>query len=165
MISFRFRAPPAGPAVDPQLFREAMGRRAVARELFLPLDRAWWDGGRYTLGRWAAQAPRPRLAGVRLQEPAPAGGGPPPERDTQGDLRALARSVAELRKAPGLAGLVLSEETLAGPQEGATPGKRLLFGLRCPADGRFKGESAAAKECHRAIRRAVERAGYKVEHP
>ena len=61
MISFRFRAPPAGPAVDPQLFREAMGRPAVARELFLPLDRAWWDGGRYTLGRWAAQAPRPFL--------------------------------------------------------------------------------------------------------
>src|SRR5919206_5390289 len=99
MISFRLRAPSSGPGVDPQAFREAMARPAVARELFLPVDAAWWDGGRYTLGRWAAQAPRTRLAGVRLQEPSPAAAGPPPERDTQGDLRALARSVAELRKA------------------------------------------------------------------
>jgi hypothetical protein len=164
MISFRLRRA-ARPAVDAQLFRRAMGRPAVARELFLPLGRAWWDGGRYTLGRWAARGRGPRLAGVRLQEPGPAAAGAPPERDTQADLRALVGSVAELRRQPGLEGVVLSAEALAAPQAGAVPGKRLVFGLRVPAFGRGRPEAAAARECHRAIRRAVERAGYRVVHP
>src|SRR5262249_36870515 len=153
------------PAVDAQRFREALGRPAVAREFFLPAERAWWDGGRYTLGRWLAQEPRPVASGVRLQEPRPGVPGPPPERGTQPDLCPLVRSVAELRKAPELAGLVLSEEALIGTQRGAIPGKRLVFGLGCPADGRFKPDDAAARECHRVITRAVAKAGYQVAHP
>jgi hypothetical protein len=137
----------------------------VARELFLPLDRAWWDGGRFTLGRWAGSSPRPALRGVRLHEPSPAAAGLPPERDTQSDLGALVGSVAELRKAPGLSGLVLSDETVVGRERGLNPGKRIVFGLRSPPGDRYLAEAAAAAECHRVLRRAVKRAGYRVEHP
>ncbi len=164
MSWLRSRAPSDDPAVDPRVFRDAMARPAVARELFLPLERAWWDGGSFTLGRWARSTRRPVLHGIRLQEPRP-GSSPPPERDTQDDLRSLIASVAELRAVPGLQGLVLSDETLIGRQAGATPGKRLLFGLSRPGDGRFDGDAAAAAECHRVIRRAIRRAGYHLEHP
>jgi hypothetical protein len=151
--------------VDTRQFREAMNRPAVARELFLPLDRAWWDGGRFTLGRWAGSSPRPALRGVRLHEPAPRAAGPPPERDTQADLGALVASVAELRKAPGLAGLVLSEELIVGEEGGAAAGRRIVFGLRCPPGSRSEADDAAAGECYRIIRRSIERAGYRIEHP
>ncbi len=149
-------------SVDPRMFREAMERPAVARELFLPLDRAWWDGGRFTLGRWGAPAPASR--GVRIQEPKP-GTTPAPERDTQADLAALLDSVIELRSVPGLANLVLSQETLIGKQSGAVPGKRVVFGLSCPPGERFADPSAAAAECYRVIERTVRRSGYRVEHP
>jgi hypothetical protein len=165
MISLRRQTPDLRPAVEPRLFREAMSRPAVARELFLPLEQAWWDGGRFTLGRWAASAPRPSLRGVRLQEAAPDSAGPAPERDTQGDLCSLVGSVAELRRIPELSGLVLSEETLVGRQKGPVAGKRVLFGLHCPASGRFQGDTPAVAECHRVMRKAVKRAGYIIEHP
>jgi hypothetical protein len=164
MISLLRRAPAGNPAVDPLLFREAMNRPAVARELFLPMDQAWWDGGRFTLGRWGRSAPRPSLRGVRLQEPRPAAG-PPPERDTQTDLSALVGSVAELRRIPELSALVLSDETLVGRQAGAIPGKRVLFGLRCSPNGRFQAEVPAAAECHRVMQKAVKSAGFAVEYP
>jgi hypothetical protein len=165
MISFRRSDPAVHAAVEPKLFRDVMNRPAIARDLFLPMDQAWWDGGRLTLGPWAASAPRPSVRGIRLQEPRPQGGGPPPEVDTQGDLCTLVSSVAELRRVPQLAGLVLSEETLVGEQSGTVPGKRLLFGLRCPPSGQFDGETPGAAECHRVLRLAVKRAGYIVEHP
>jgi hypothetical protein len=141
-----------------------MARPAVAREFFLSLDDAWWDGGTFTLGGQAATR-RPVQRGVRLQEPRPDDAGPPPERDTQADLCGLFGSVAELRKVPELSGLVLSDETLVGEQRGAVPGKRVVFGLRAAPDGGFQAEAAAAAECNRVVRRAVERAGYRVEHP
>jgi hypothetical protein len=165
MLSFRRTEPAFQRIVEPQVFREAMSRPAVARDLFLPLEQAWWDGGRFTLGRWGSSAPRPTVRGVRLQEAQPESAGPPAERDTQGDLCTLVGSVAELRRVPGLAGMVLSEETLVGHQTGAVPGKRVLFGLSCPTDGKFEGETPASAECHRVVRKAVNRAGFIVEHP
>jgi hypothetical protein len=165
MISLLRRAPAGNPAVDPLLFREAMNRPAVARELFLPMELAWWDGSRFTLGRWGRSAPRPSLRGVRLQEPRPSASGPPPERDTQADLAAVVGSVAELRRIPELAALVLSDETLVGRQAGAIPGKRVLFGLRCSPNGRFQAEVPAAAECHRVMQKAVKSAGFAVEFP
>jgi hypothetical protein len=142
-----------------------MTRPAVARELFLPLDQAWWDGGRFTLGRWAKSVPRPSTRGVRLQEPGTGKSGPPAERDTQTDLCSLVDSVTELRRVPELMGIVLADETLIGRQEGAIPGKRVLFGLRCLPNDRFQADGPAAAECHRVIRRAVRRARYVIEHP
>ncbi len=165
MISFRRRAPSGPAAVDPGVFREAMSRPAVARELFLPLQAAWWDRGRFTLGRRARSSPRPTLRGVRLHEARPEAAAPSPARDTQADLCTLVASVAELRRAPGLGGLVLSDETVVGRGGGAVPGRRVVFGLSCPPCGRFRPEDAAAAECHRVIRRAADRAGYRVEHP
>jgi hypothetical protein len=165
MISLLRRAPAGNPAVDPLLFREAMSRPEVARELFLPVELAWWDAGRFTLGRFGRSAPRPSLCGVRLQEPRPSSPGPPPERDTQNDLCALVGSVAELRRIPELAALVLSDEVLVGRQAGAIPGKRVQFGLRCSPNGRFQAEVPAAAECHRVMRRALKRAGFAVEYP
>jgi hypothetical protein len=165
MISFRLRASADHPAVDPRLFREAMNRPSIARELFLPLDRAWWDGDRFTLGRWSVSTPRPALRGVRLQVPRSASQGPPPERDTQNDLAALVGSVVELRKVPDLSGLVLSGETLVGKQNGTVPGKRVLFGVSCNRFGRFQAETPAAAECHRVLQRALKRAGFAVDHP
>lgn len=165
MISLLRRGPAGNPAVDPLLFREAMSRPEVARELFLPIELAWWDGGRFTLGRWGRTAPRPSICGVRLQEPRPSSSGPPPERDTQGDLCALVNSVAELRRVPELAALVLSDETLVGRQAGSIPGKRVLFGLRCSPNGRFQADVPAAAECHRVMQRAVKRAGFAIEYP
>jgi hypothetical protein len=163
MISLWPRPEKESRQVDQRLFREAMGRPTVSRELFLPLDRAWWDGGRFTLGKWRLRAPRPSLRGVRLQEPRPANQGPPPERDTQADLLALLGSVAELRRVPELSGLVLSDETLVGSQRGTVPGKRILFGLSCPPGGRFDDEPKAAGECHRVLSRALKKAGFAVE--
>jgi hypothetical protein len=165
MFSFRRTEPAVARVVEPQLFREAMNSPAVARDLFLPLDQAWWDGGAFTLGRWVKLASRPTTRGVRLQEPGPESAGPPAERDTQGDLSTLVSSVAELRRVPALAGVVLSEETLVGEQKGALPGKRILFGLSCPTGGRFQGETPAAAECHRVLRKSVTRAGFIFEHP
>jgi hypothetical protein len=163
MISLRRRTP-SRPAVDPRLFREAMSRPAVSREFFFPLDQAWWDNGRFTLGRQGGPGAL-ALRGVRLQEPQPGGMNPPPERDTQADLRALFGSVAELRRVPEFSGLVLSDETRIGAQGGAVPGKRIVFGLSCLPGGRFQVEDAAAGECHRVVRRAIERSGYRIEHP
>jgi hypothetical protein len=165
MFSFWRRTPAEPAAVDTTIFRQAMNRPPVARELFLPLDRASWDGGRYTLGRWGGVMRRPTLHGVRLQEPRPAVNGTLPERDTQGDLSALVGSVAELRREPPLAGVVLSEETLVGRQKGSVTGKRAVFGLQCPPDGRFQGETEAAAECHRVLQRALRNAGFAVDFP
>jgi hypothetical protein len=165
MISLRRQNLDLRPPIEPRRFREAMSRPAVARELFLPLEQAWWDGNRFTLGRWAASAARPSLRGVRLQEPAPDSVGPPPERDTQGDLCSLVDSVTELRRNPELSGIVLSEETLIGRQQGPVPGKRVLFGLNCPPGGRYLEDTPAAGECHRVVKRAVKRAGYVIAHP
>jgi hypothetical protein len=164
MISLRRRASVVRPKVDPRQFREAMSRPAVARELFLPLDQAWWDGGRFTLGRHRG-APPPVSRGVRLQEPQSTSAGPRPERDTQVDLCALFGSVAELRRVPELSELVLSEETLVGNQTGSVPGKRVVFGLHTAPDGRFQPEVPAAGECYRVVKKAVERSGYRIVHP
>jgi hypothetical protein len=165
MLSFWRRAPVDPAAVDSAAFRNAMNRPAVARELFLPVDRAWWDGSRYTLGRWSAVMRRPTMHGVRLQEPRPAANGTMPERDTQSDLASLVGSVAELRRTPEMAGIVLSDETLVGRQTGRLPGKRAQFGLRCPPDGRFQPEAPAAAECHRVLKRALRRAGFAIDYP
>jgi hypothetical protein len=165
MFSLRHQNPDQRPPVEPRLFRDAMSRPAVSREFFLPLEQAWWDGGRFTLGRWASSAARPSVRGVRLQEAAPDSSGPAPERDTQRDLCSLVGSVSELRRVPELSGLVLSDETLVGRQQGPLPGKRVLFGLQCPANGRYLGDTPAAAECHRVLRRAIKRAGYILEHP
>jgi hypothetical protein len=160
-----FRSRAAHPVIVPAQFREAMSRPAVARELFLPTDCAWWDGGNYTLGRTRSRTNHPVTTGVRLQEPRSPSPGLLPERDTQQDLGALVESVAELRKVPELSGVVLSPETVVGKQTGTIRGKRVLFGLYCSGDDRFKSEEAAARECHRAIQVALRRAGYAVEHP
>jgi hypothetical protein len=48
---------------------------------------------------------------------------------------------------------------------GAVPGKRIVFGLSSPPGGRFVADDAAAAECHRVLRRGVNRAGYRIEHP
>jgi hypothetical protein len=165
MKLFPFTSRARRPVIVAAQFQEVMRRSAVARELFLPTDRARWDGGNYTLGRWARRAQRPVNTGVRLHEPLWPNPGQLPEKDTQNDLHALVRSVAELRKIPELSGVVLSSETLVGTQRGAIPGKRLLFGLRCSASGRFKNERSAAKACYRAMRKAVSRAGYIIEYP
>jgi hypothetical protein len=165
MISLRRRAPKRQTVVEPRLFLEAMRRPAIARDLFLPLEQAWWDGDRLTLGKWKSAATRPSVRGVRLQEPRPDSASSPPERDTQGDLTTLVGSVSELRRIPEFAGMVLSDETLIGEQNSAVPGKRVLFGLACPADCSFQGETPAAAECHRVLRRSIQRAGFSVEHP
>jgi hypothetical protein len=153
------------PAVDVDLFRAVMSQPNVARELFLPLNRAWWDGGRFTLGRLARKIPPPTLTGVRLQEPRSAKQGPPPERDTQGDLSALVGSVVELRRVPEFAAMVLSGETLIGRQKGTVPGKRVQFGLSCAAGGPFQAEANAAAQCHRVLRKAVRQAGFALDFP
>jgi len=80
MLSFRSQAGGSKPAIAEAKFREVMRRPAIAREFFLPIDHAWWDGGSYTLGRWAAKAPRPHNTGVRLQEPRSANPGLLPEK-------------------------------------------------------------------------------------
>src|SRR5437764_9969832 len=140
MNLFGTTASAAPPLIVPAQFREVLRRPAVAREFFLPVDRARWVGHRYTLGRWAARALRPHNTGVRLQEPHSAGPGLVPEQDTQNDLGKLIESVAELRKVPELSGVVLSRETLVGEQQGTMPGRRIQFGLKCPADGRYLDE-------------------------
>jgi hypothetical protein len=165
MISFRTKTEGSRPAIAEAQFREVMRRPTIVREFFLPVEHAWWDGGTYTLGRWAAQAPRPQNTGVRLQEPRSANPGLLPEKDTQRDLSKLIESVIQLRRMPELSGVVLSNETLVGDQAGATPGKRVQFGLSCPPNGRFKTEEAAARECYRVVCQAMARTGYLVEHP
>jgi len=141
-----------------------MNRPSIVRELFLPMDQAWWDGERFTLGAYSGGV-RPGQRGVRLQEPGPESAGASTEKDTQRDFCALFDSVAELRRVPELGELVLSEETRVGEQSGAVPGKRAMFGLQCGQGGRFQAEGQAAAECYRVARRTIERAGYRIEHP
>jgi len=165
MLLFRSKPDRYRPAIAEAQFRDVLRKPNVARELFLPAEHAWWDGGKYTLGRWISETPPPVNTGVRLQEPRSPSPGLLPERDTQNDLVTLIESIVELRKVPELASVVLSTETLVGKQQGTIVGKRLLFGLFCPGDGRFRSEESAATECHRVIRKAIVRAGYIVEHP
>src|SRR5262249_2703612 len=165
MISFRTKTEGSRPAIAEAQFRDVMRRPAIVREFFLPVEHAWSDDGPYTLGRWAAQTPRPQNPGVRLQEPRGANPGLLPEKDTQRDLGKLIESVIQLRRVPELSGVVLSNETLVGDQAGATPGKRVQFGLTRPPNGRFNNEEAAARECYRAVCRALGRTRYLVEHP
>src|SRR5947209_6799458 len=111
MLSFRTQTVGSRPAIAEAQFREVMRRPAIAPEFFQPIEHARWDGGIYTLGRWAAQAPRPQNTGVRLQEPRAANPGLLPEKDTQRDLSKLIESVIQLRRVPELSGVVLSNET------------------------------------------------------
>jgi hypothetical protein len=152
-----------GPVIDASTFRDLLNRPSMARELFLPLDRARWAGAFYTLGR--DTSPKPEISGIRLQEPDPTNQNTFPEKACQNDLTPLIRSALELRRSPPLAAVVLSREMVVGREAGMTPGKRVQFGLFCPTDGRFKNEEEAAGECHRQIGRAINRAGFFVENP
>jgi hypothetical protein len=60
---------------------------------------------------------------------------------------------------------VLSDETLVGSQQGMISGKRVLFGLSCPAGGQFEDEKLAAAECHRVLDRTLKQAGFAIDHP
>ena len=53
------------PLIVPAQFRDVLRRPTVAREFFLPVDRARWVGRRYTLGRWAARHGRLNARTVR----------------------------------------------------------------------------------------------------
>jgi len=144
-------------------FHELMSRPAVARELFLPDDRARWDGENYTLGRGAR--PSPTINGLRIQEPDPNQQDDFREKACQEDLARIVRSLMELRKEPSLGGLVLSGETLIGHDAGQKGCKRVLFGMACPADGRFRDEASGAAECHRVLVQTFSRAGFRVRPP
>jgi hypothetical protein len=144
----------AGPApIDENAFRDLLARPAVAREMFLPFGRARWEGPRYTLGRGERQGVAPTISGVRVQEPDPNHVEMHREKGCQRDLVSVIRSVMELRKTPALGGVVLgsAKDVLVGSQAGESYSKRVLFGLYCPADGRFRSETEAAAECHRQI--------------
>jgi hypothetical protein len=151
------------PAIDPGAFQGILNRPSVAKELFLPGERAGWEGDVYTFGR--GEPLRPRISGVRLQEPDRNKQDSGREKACQADLTALVRSVVEMRKTPPLAGVVLSREVVVGRDASQPDCKRVIFGLTCPADGRFKNDAEAAGECHRQIIRGVGLAGFRVEHP
>ncbi len=150
------------PPIDESDFRDLMALPSVAREMFLPFGRARWEGGRYTLGRGERKTLKPTISGLRVQEPDPNNVDMHRERGCQRDLVAVIRSVAELRKTPKLAGVVLGnpKDVLVGTQSGQPYCQRVLFGLICPADGPYRSENEAAAECHRQIVAA----GRKAQH-
>lgn len=152
------------PPIDETSFRDLMALPSVAREMFLPFGRARWEGGRYTLGRGERETVKPTISGVRVQEPDPNNVDMHREKGCQRDLVAVIRSVVELRRMPQLAGVALGgpRDVLVGPQAGEPHCKRVLFGLSCPADGRFRSETEAAAECHRQIIAAGRKARYQL---
>ncbi|MDW8267147.1 MAG: vWA domain-containing protein [Gemmataceae bacterium] len=162
-MSANFRTQRGATDIDPGVFQEVLNRPTIAKEFFLPLERAGWEGEVYTLGR--GQPLRPSISGVRLQEPDRNKQDSAREKACQIDLTALVKSIMEMRRTTALAGVVLSPEVQVG-RDASQPGcKRIIFGLACPADGRFKSDEAAVAECHRQILHGITRAGFVVEHP
>lgn len=144
-------------------FREIIDRPYVAKEFFLPENRASWVADRYTLGKADRSSIKPSISGVRLQERDPNQVRGFRETAVQSDFRRLVQSVSEVRKHGPFVGTVLSEEHLLGVDPGIASCKRVVFGLVCPENGQFKEDVAAAAECHRQILHAIKCGGYRLE--
>ena len=156
---------PITPPIDSERFKCLVQSAELATEFFLPLDRASWQGDRYTLGTGGSGGVGSQIVGVRLQAPDPANQDTSLERNCQEDVFRLVKSIRRLRQTPELAGAVLSKEFVVSRQSGNGSGKRVRFGLHCPANGRFASDEAASAECHRQISRAIHRAGFVVDQP
>jgi hypothetical protein len=144
-------------------FKDALSCPTVAREFFLPDDRASWEGESYSLGQGDRCSILPTISGLRLQEPDPNRVDPYREKIVQEDMVRLVRSLMEVRKTLPLAGTVLSSEVLIGRDASDSRCRRAIFGLTCPVDGRFRGDPDAAAECHRQLTRALTQAGFRPE--
>lgn len=144
-------------------FREIIDRPNVAKEFFLPENRASWVMERYTLGKGDRSSIKPSISGVRLQERDPNQVRGFRETAVQSDFRRLVQSVSEVRKHEPFVGTVLSDEHVLGVDPGIAACKRVVFGLACPDNGQFRDDVAAAAECHRQILHAIERGGYRLE--
>jgi len=134
----------------------------VAAELFHPYAQLEWIDGRSVVPAEERTAVRTQVSGVRLRAADPKGEDPTAERETQADVVHLVASLRRLRTEPGLASLVLSGDGLRA-RDPLGAGARVKFGLAEAADG--DDDVRAARRSHRAIVRAVRRAGLRVEHP
>jgi hypothetical protein len=124
------------------------------------------DDLHFTLGKTDRSLSIPTVVGARMQERNPNEGkfgfrG----RSVQMDLRRLVESVMEIRRHQGFEGVVISPETVKGRDPGLPYCRRVRFGLRLPADERFKGDVEGAKECHDRIMEAIFESGFKLEPP
>lgn len=153
---------PASPQFDEERFRRRMQQLDVASELFHPVTHATWREGRTVVDRDERREVRTQISGVRLQPRDKRDEDPTPERETQSDLTHLVASLRTLRAEPGLGGLRVSSRTLRTRQPSAA-GARVKFGLE--HDEQQVDESAATRSSYRAIRRAIRRAGLRVESP
>jgi len=143
-----------------QDFAKLLASAGVFGAGFLPIEQAEWRGDRYTLGKSAKKTPRDTFVGARLQSADPRSVDRSRERAVQHDFAAVVKSVALLRRQPGLEGLVLSREMMVGRDPGGVT--RVRFGLSNPAGGDFVGEPAGAAACHEQLARAVRSAGLSI---
>ena len=143
-------------------FTQLLKKPGMAAAMFLPVDRAEWMNGRYTLGKKPAPLPAGEFTGVRLLVPDPRNLNKTAEQNVQGDLVQLIDSLVKIRAADkDLAGTVLSSERIVKKDRSGVP--RVRFGLRCDASNKFADEAAAATECHRQIVRSFQQALFGIE--
>jgi hypothetical protein len=143
-------------------FTQLLKKPGMAPAMFLPVDRAEWINGRYTLGKNPAPLPAGEFTGVRLLVPDPRNLNKTPEQNFQGDLVQLIESLVRIRGADKeLASTVLSSERVLKKDRSGV--SRVRFGLRCDANGKFADETAAAAECHRQIVRSFQYALFGIE--
>lgn len=153
--------PTTGRILSREGFTQLLKKPGMAPAMFLPVDRAQWINGRYTLGKDPAPLPAGEFTGVRLQVPDPRNVNTTPELNVQSDLAQLIDSLVRMRAADKeLASTVLSSETIVSKDRSGV--HRLRFGLEC-RNGRFSDEAAAAAECQRQILRGIRRGWFAIE--
>ena len=152
---------PNNPIFGREGFTQLLKKPGMAPAMFLPVDRAQWTNGCYTLGKDPAPLPKGEFTGVRLQVPDPRNVNKTPELNVQTDLAQLIDSLVRIRAADKeLASTVLSSETVVGKDQSGV--HRLRFGLKCHPN-RFDDETAAAKECQRQILRGIRKGWFGIE--
>jgi len=139
-----------------------MQRPDVVAAYFFPLGYARWDRDHYTLPKTQIAAVRSSISGVRLQQVE---ADESAAKQCQQDVMNLVRSLMQLRATPGMETLVLSGQVVITPQRGSPTGKRVKFGLCLDSQCGARHEARAARQCHRRLVQAMDKAGFVITAP
>ncbi|MEE4378088.1 MAG: hypothetical protein V2J55_11345 [Candidatus Competibacteraceae bacterium] len=145
-----------------RLFQDRMQRPDVVAAYFFPLGYARWDRDYYILPKTQIGAVRSSISGVRLQQVE---ADESAAKQCQQDVMNLVRSLMQLRATPGMETMVLSGQAVISPQLGSSTNKRVKFGLCLDPQCGTRHEARAARQCHRRLVQAINKAGFVINAP